>query len=30
VRETNGEKLSDPTRIHDVRERLEQAIGRGD
>ena len=30
VRETNGEKLSDPTRIHEVRERLEQAIGRGD
>ena len=30
VRETNGEKLSDPTRIHEVRELLEQAIGRGD
>jgi [protein-PII] uridylyltransferase len=30
VRETNGEKISDQTRIHEVRELLEQAIGRGD
>jgi len=30
VRETNGEKLSDQARIHEVRELLEQAIGRGD
>ena len=30
VREANGEKISNPARIHEIRELLEQAIGRGD
>lgn len=30
VRETSGEKLSEQGRIHEVREMLEQSIGRGD
>ena len=30
VREASGDKVIDPPRIHEVREMLEQAIGRGD